>query len=101
MARDRAGRAADPIDVSIASLDDPRREVGQAAAVKPRALERRQSASMPIGCELSGRLDSVQRRVSRLPGSGVLARRLSQIAGMALDVEDVIDNLEGEPDLAT
>ena len=38
--------------------------------------------------------------VGRLAGGGVLAGRLAELGRRALDVEDVVDDLEGEADLA-
>ena len=52
---------------------------------------------VPFGGEATRLLEAVRGRVSRLAGPGVLARCLAQIFRVALDVEDVVDNLERNP----
>ena len=69
--------------------------VGEAAR-RPATLSARarHSARHP-----ARRVEAVERRIRRLAGRGVLARRLAEIRRRALDVEDVVDDLKREAEL--
>ena len=68
--------------------------LGQAGLV-----ERAVRACQAIGRERTGAIEAEQRRVGRLPAGGVLARGLAERRGIALDVEDVVDDLKREAEV--
>ena len=63
-------------------------------------VERGAGPAAGVGGQRLRALEAEQRRVGRLAGGGVLAGRLAEVGGRALDVQHVVDNLEGEADLA-
>ena len=64
-----------------------------------RVREHLARACRALGGQLPGALDAEQRGVGRLRPGRVLAGRLSELLGAAFDVEDVVDDLERQPDL--
>ena len=52
------------------------------------------------GRQLPRRDQAVERRIRRLAGGGILARRLAEVGRRALDVQDVVDDLECQAELA-
>ena len=74
---------------------------GQMAAEssRRRAVERGQRALDALGRHPARRVEAVERRIGRLARGGVLAGGLAERLRRPLDVEDVVDDLEGEAEL--
>ena len=54
---------------------------------------------VPFGGEAARLLEAVRGRICRLAGLGILARRLAEIFRVALDVEDVVDDLKRKSEM--
>src|SRR5580765_6187088 len=77
---------------------DPVGDSAQQAVGQPGVFERRVRPLQAVGRERAGAVEAEQRRVGRFRGGGVLARRLAERRRITFDIEDVIDDLEGEAD---
>src|ERR671924_169406 len=88
------------VDTLALPLDDV---VGQGAERRRPCAERREPLLRALDVHLRlapRRLEAVDRGVGRLLLSLVAARRLAELLEAPLDVEDIIHDLEGEPELA-
>ena len=80
-------------------MNDPTGNVGEARVEQAGAIERLARAAVAISGERARLLQAKEGGVGGLAGRLVLAGGLAQRRGRALDIQDVVDNLEGEADL--
>ena len=86
------------------AADDPLRAIGrQLVRCEPPSARRSAAsaarASTHSAASAPRRVEAVERRIGRLAGGRVLAGGLAELRRRAFDVEDVVDDLEGEAEL--
>src|SRR5262245_5024695 len=86
---------------SIASIDDPFANRQKPVIVDARFAERTLRAVETIRGHAARRVEAVQRRVGRLSRRGIFARRLPEVGCNALDVENVVHDLERQPEFGS
>src|SRR5689334_5032775 len=104
-ARPRCTTIASSLDFTMAATlslipaaGNPGGDTGQVPG-EPHRLERTERAPHAVGRHAARGVETVERRIGRLAGGGVLAGRLAEGLCRFLDVEDVVHDLEGEPEL--
>ena len=80
-------------------VDDPFRNRHEPPVVERRAAQCLARPLEALRRQRARSIETEQRRIGRLGAGGVLAGGLAELGRAALDVEDVIDNLEGEADI--
>ena len=85
---------------STPALDEVSREFAQGAGLRPEAGERRDAVFGELGRPRAGRGDACNCGIRRLAAERIGARNLAGHGGIAEDVEQVVDDLEAEPDCA-
>src|SRR5436309_11818157 len=78
---------------------DPIRDVGQPASGQPGLGQRLAGARDAVVREVARALEAEKRRIRRLRARRVLSRRFAELAGLAFDVEDIVDDLKCQAEI--